>query len=105
MRHIEIEEIERVTTIDRHIHHSVRLNFRVPLLIFTLTVHFQQYHFQNVIKPEVEVRDSHSYYELVDPRLNSEPLWVYLAFSPVTNFGCLQSPNPSLSSMHQWSTS
>lgn len=59
VRHIEIEEIERVTTIDRHIHHI-------------------QYHFQNVIKPEVEVRDSHSYYELVDPRLNitqSEPVF------------------------------
>jgi len=51
VRHVEIEEIERVVTIDRHIHHI-------------------QYHFQNVVKPNAEVRDRHSYYELVDPRLN-----------------------------------
>ena len=75
VRHIEIEEIERVTTIDRHIHHIVRLNSRISCHLHTDNS-FQQYHFQNVIKPEVEVRDSHSYYELVDPRLNSKPLCV-----------------------------
>lgn len=59
VRHVEIEEIERVVTIDRHIHHI-------------------QYHFQNVVKPDAEVRDRHSYYELVDPRLNitqAEPIF------------------------------
>lgn len=99
VRHIEIEEIERVTTIDRHIHHIVRPDFSHCVTIFMLMVHFQQYHFQNVIKPEVEVRDSHSYYELVDPRLNSEHLACSVAYRRTNHRP--QSHNPSLYSMHQ----
>jgi len=74
VRHIEIEEVERVTTIERHIHHI-------------------QYHAQGVVNPEpVAIVDRHSYYELVDPTLNitqSEPTYHApvehkLKYQPVT---------------------
>jgi hypothetical protein len=50
VRHLEVEEVQRVKTIERHVHHL-------------------QYHLQDVVEPP-EVLDSSSHYTFADPSLS-----------------------------------